>query len=381
MADQWYLARDNQKHGPYSSVQLQEFARTGRILPSDMLLKDGTTKWVPASQVFPQPNPKAVPQATPAPPQPVPAAIPVPAQPAADPVQGLGDESSPKPSAASLSPFVSKARAFFTSNWTPKKIAIVCGVASGSLLLLILLIVAMSGGRPYAGSNGGASTVNHPLTADFFPLTPGKERAYLFRTYTFSKEQKEYVPSKDMPNVDKWVKSDSTSMVYGNLPRWHRYYWHESEKDRGRGIGVPKKAEVEYICRIYEGSVEQHFRDKWYPWLKANANPGDSWTFSMPPSHKWNLQYSECVLQGGVLCALVVTLHDDGHRVMRSKDWFMQGVGLVRSDRHVRYEKWIDFTSLRVPLPKEYFKTWVPRQQLIYSEWKSDSAHLVVEKK
>jgi len=100
MADQWYLARDNQKHGPYSSAQLREFARTGRILPTDMLLKDGTAKWVPASEVkglFPQTSPKPVPQATPKKPQPVvPTAKATPTQPSAEPFQGLGNEPSGK---------------------------------------------------------------------------------------------------------------------------------------------------------------------------------------------------------------------------------------------------------------------------------------------
>lgn len=53
MADQWYIARNKQRHGPYSTEQLQQF-----VQPTDMVMKEGTGKWVAASTVFlPSPSP------------------------------------------------------------------------------------------------------------------------------------------------------------------------------------------------------------------------------------------------------------------------------------------------------------------------------------
>jgi hypothetical protein len=51
MSEQWYVARGRQKFGPYSFAELKELARTGGVLPVEMVLKEGTTKWQPASAV------------------------------------------------------------------------------------------------------------------------------------------------------------------------------------------------------------------------------------------------------------------------------------------------------------------------------------------
>jgi hypothetical protein len=51
MANQWFIARDRNKFGPYSSEQMKEMANAHQLLPSDMTLEEGTAKWVPASQI------------------------------------------------------------------------------------------------------------------------------------------------------------------------------------------------------------------------------------------------------------------------------------------------------------------------------------------
>jgi hypothetical protein len=71
MADQWYVAREKQKFGPYSTEQLKQFAAQGQVVPTDMLLKEGEGKWVAAStvdglfapQVVPPPLPAVSPEA------------------------------------------------------------------------------------------------------------------------------------------------------------------------------------------------------------------------------------------------------------------------------------------------------------------------------
>jgi hypothetical protein len=47
----WFLARDKQRMGPYSSAQLKQFADAGNIVPADMILKEGRQKWVTAGSV------------------------------------------------------------------------------------------------------------------------------------------------------------------------------------------------------------------------------------------------------------------------------------------------------------------------------------------
>jgi hypothetical protein len=51
MADSWFLARDRQKLGPFSTAQLCEMAASGQLGPGDMVLGEGTARWVPAGSV------------------------------------------------------------------------------------------------------------------------------------------------------------------------------------------------------------------------------------------------------------------------------------------------------------------------------------------
>jgi hypothetical protein len=51
MADKWYFAKGETKLGPYSSAQLKELADNGKILPSDMVWKEGIEKGVLAAKV------------------------------------------------------------------------------------------------------------------------------------------------------------------------------------------------------------------------------------------------------------------------------------------------------------------------------------------
>src|SRR5262249_44277409 len=47
----WYYARNRVKYGPYRFDQLQEIARLGNITPADMVLQEGSRRWVPASSL------------------------------------------------------------------------------------------------------------------------------------------------------------------------------------------------------------------------------------------------------------------------------------------------------------------------------------------
>jgi uncharacterized protein (TIGR03066 family) len=56
----WYVARNKQKSGPYSSAQLKRMAASGQLGPEDMILREGQKQWVTAGTVrglFPEPVP------------------------------------------------------------------------------------------------------------------------------------------------------------------------------------------------------------------------------------------------------------------------------------------------------------------------------------
>ena len=73
MADQWHYMKGDQQHGPVTSEQLKHLARSGALMRSDMLWKEGMKEWVVAGRVkglFPASVPPAVGR-----PQPIPTAV------------------------------------------------------------------------------------------------------------------------------------------------------------------------------------------------------------------------------------------------------------------------------------------------------------------
>ena len=51
MSDQWYVGRNGQKAGPYSTEQLKRMAAAGQLVPTDLLWKQGLETWVPLAKV------------------------------------------------------------------------------------------------------------------------------------------------------------------------------------------------------------------------------------------------------------------------------------------------------------------------------------------
>lgn len=47
----WYIARSNEKVGPFSAVELQQMARFGLLQPSEHIWVEGSSKWMLASSV------------------------------------------------------------------------------------------------------------------------------------------------------------------------------------------------------------------------------------------------------------------------------------------------------------------------------------------
>lgn len=81
----WYYAKDGEKHGPISNVDLRNLALEGKIDPTDLVWREGLGDWIVARKVkglFDSPEQKAAP-AEPAPPATEP--------PATEPVEGAGE--------------------------------------------------------------------------------------------------------------------------------------------------------------------------------------------------------------------------------------------------------------------------------------------------
>ena len=65
MSEDWYLYKNEVQQGPYSWTQLYQEARSGRILPDDLVWNQNLQNWIPASQVpglIPQAGQAAQPQ-------------------------------------------------------------------------------------------------------------------------------------------------------------------------------------------------------------------------------------------------------------------------------------------------------------------------------
>jgi hypothetical protein len=59
MASKWYFTRNGRDRlGPFTSKQLRQLAATGQLVPTDMVLKEGNSRWVEAGSIpklFPRP--------------------------------------------------------------------------------------------------------------------------------------------------------------------------------------------------------------------------------------------------------------------------------------------------------------------------------------
>jgi len=60
-ANQWYLSRNGQQHGPFSDVDVANFARLGQLQVNDLIWREGFANWRPALTIFPEPLPASAP--------------------------------------------------------------------------------------------------------------------------------------------------------------------------------------------------------------------------------------------------------------------------------------------------------------------------------
>jgi ferredoxin len=50
-ADAWFYARDNKKVGPLSAAQMKSLVDAGKVVPTDMVLRAGSQKWIAIGDV------------------------------------------------------------------------------------------------------------------------------------------------------------------------------------------------------------------------------------------------------------------------------------------------------------------------------------------
>jgi hypothetical protein len=60
-ANQWYLSRNGQQHGPFSDADVANFARLGQLQVNDLIWREGFANWRPALTIFPEPAPASAP--------------------------------------------------------------------------------------------------------------------------------------------------------------------------------------------------------------------------------------------------------------------------------------------------------------------------------
>lgn len=51
MAKKWFYVSNGQQYGPVSSSELKRLADEGKLLPSDLVWKEGAPEWIPASKI------------------------------------------------------------------------------------------------------------------------------------------------------------------------------------------------------------------------------------------------------------------------------------------------------------------------------------------
>ncbi len=229
MPENWYLARNNQKYGPYPTDQMKEFAASGKLLPTDMVLQDGTGKWASAGTVFFPTATLAAPENQSSPP---PLAIPVTQPPSLPPVAPTGQPppvaTPAKPSGESAGSLASnlilgfsvtdvlqtwgKGWKKFTAWFWSRPKAQRWGIVALPFVFIIICSGAMSGHKESGGSDGGGgrgsgSAIN--------VSTPDLYRAY--HTNEVSADQKFKGKTVEVNGTVNGVEKDFLDHIYVSL--------------------------------------------------------------------------------------------------------------------------------------------------------------------
>lgn len=161
-AASWFYVRDKKKVGPVSTAQLHELAARGELRPSDMVLREGTARWMTAGSV----DGVCLP----------PAPAPSPLQPASAPLATVADPSTPEPPVAVAVPGNEPAQVgrpdlmrLLKERWV-----LVASVAGGLFVFLVITatcIALVVGGRGKQGQQASVGSSGSTRNTSKDPIT------------------------------------------------------------------------------------------------------------------------------------------------------------------------------------------------------------------
>jgi hypothetical protein len=164
MADEWYYTQQGQQKGPVPTAQLKQLASSGRLMPTDLVWKQGMANWVPASNtrgLFP---PAAAPVAA----APSPAKAPARRPPIfVEPIDDDEEEDFEDEAGRERRPR-RRSKGLSTGAW----VAIIGGSVGGLVLIggVILLIVLLGGSGAVTGPRTFTDTVQ-PVSQQNYRVT------------------------------------------------------------------------------------------------------------------------------------------------------------------------------------------------------------------
>ncbi len=265
-------------------------------------------------------------------------------------------------------------------SWiTPKRLATAVGVA---IVLTVLVLVVKREDPKYseiAQTDQGDSQANNSartsdaLTEDYFPMETGIERYFSLRSYSEanSKIARSPLTIKTEDRASKWFElRPDLEDLYNKGSKHYVWYRPGNGKIRLTDIGtysiVFRKTEMGVMrCdSIGSGEALVGFEVLWFKW---GAKPGDRWDTKIQGNELVeSARYDKNETVGGLECAVVtVSTSHSGHlATRRSRYWLAKGIGVVRQANYSLKEN-----------------SWMPFNEQIYSELKSDIAPLDWESK
>ena len=340
MAAEWHYSKNGQRHGPVSASDLKALAKSGDLLPTDLIRKEGLTEWKPAKNLkglFPAAVISESPQKSPSTPV-------VELTPIAEAVARLtllDDDLSA----------LSVSKGGF--GITPKRLAI----AVGTIGCLALLWFALFGLR--------TTTALH---AGMIPLKGESDRGYEDNTYVVMRADKtvEKATRQGLIRVEFLNERYASTFNLGeNVPVIKLYgenlqgnlmndgEWHQ-DMIAIRHVGK----DVEMLLQIQPSPI-------WVTFIKDGEKPGGKWQ-NIEGRLKHVCEYVSVESTNGGTAVLEQIEYNSSNPVYRRRWYLQQAGGVMRLDI---------FGSGK----GDAAKYWIPLRQFICNEWKGDRSSLTLD--
>jgi len=265
-------------------------------------------------------------------------------------------------------------------SWvTPKRLATAVGVA---IVLTVLVLVVKREDPKNAeiaqtdrgdGQANESARTSDALTEDYFPMGTGTERYFSLRSYSEANRKIARSPLtiRTEDRASKWFElRPDLEDLYKKGSKHYVWYRPGNGKIKLTDIGtysiVFRKTEMGVMrCdSIGSGKTLVGYEVLWFKW---GAKPGDKWDTKIQGNRILeSARYDKNETVSGIECAVVtISRSDSGHLAdRRSRYWLAKGVGIIRQANYSLKEN-----------------SWMPFNEQIYSELKSDIAPLDWESK